>query len=56
MANCLNDGYRLVIADYVGPQKAASLRKQVDVLVSEGRIVPFGYHGWGTSIGQWRRT
>jgi len=35
--------------------KEAPLREQVNVLVSEGQLVPFGYHGWGTWVGQWRR-
>jgi predicted O-methyltransferase YrrM len=45
----------LVIDDYFGPAKAAPIRAQVDALVSEGRLVPFGYYGWGTWIGQWQR-
>ena len=51
----LNDGCWLVIDDYFGPAKAAPLRAQVDALVAEGRLVPFGYYGWGTWVGQWRR-
>ena len=51
----LNDGCWIVIDDYFGPAKAAPLRAQVDALVSEGRLVPFGYYGWGTWVGQWRR-
>jgi predicted O-methyltransferase YrrM len=51
----LNDGCWVVIDDYFGPAKAAPLRAQVDALVSEGRLVPFGYYGWGTWIGQWQR-
>jgi len=51
----LSDRCWLVIDDYFGPAKAAPLRAQVDELVSAGRIVPFGYYGWGTWIGQWRR-
>ena len=31
------------------------IRDQVDELVSAGRLVPFGYYGWGTWIGQWQR-
>ena len=50
----LNDGCWLVIDDYFGPAKAAPLRAQVDALVTEGRLVPFGYYGWGTWVGQWR--
>ena len=49
----LNDRCWVVIDDYFGPAKAASLREQVDVLVSEGRLLPFGYYGWGTWVGQW---
>jgi predicted O-methyltransferase YrrM len=45
----------LVIDDYFGPAKAAPVRAQVDELVSAGRLVPFGYYGWGTWIGQWHR-
>jgi cephalosporin hydroxylase len=51
----LNDGCWLVIDDYFGPAKAAPLRAQVDALVTEGQLVPFGYYGWGTWVGQWRR-
>jgi len=41
--------------DYFGPAKAAPIRAQVDALVSEGRLLPFGYYGWGTWVGQWHR-
>jgi len=51
----LNDACWLVIDDYFGPAKAAPLRAQVDVLVSTGRLLPFGYYGWGTWVGQWQR-
>jgi predicted O-methyltransferase YrrM len=51
----LNDGCWVVIDDYFGPAKAAPLRAQVDGLVHEDRLVPFGYYGWGTWIGQWQR-
>jgi predicted O-methyltransferase YrrM len=51
----LNDRCWLVIDDYFGPAKAAPLRAQVDTLVTEGQLVPFGYYGWGTWVGQWRR-
>ena len=51
----LNDGCWVVIDDYFGPAKAAPLRAQVDALVCEGRLVPFGYYGWGTWVGQWQR-
>ena len=51
----LGDGCWVVIDDYFGPAKAAPLRAQVNSLVSEGRLVPFGYYGWGTWVGQWRR-
>jgi hypothetical protein len=50
-----NNGCWLVIDDYFGPTRAAPLRAQVEVLVSEGRLLPFGYYGWGTWIGQWQR-
>jgi predicted O-methyltransferase YrrM len=51
----LNDRCWLVIDDYFGPAKAAPIRAQVDALVIEGQLVPFGYYGWGTWVGQWRR-
>jgi predicted O-methyltransferase YrrM len=51
----LDDGCWVVIDDYFGPAKAAPLRAQVDAIVSEGRLVPFGYYGWGTWVGQWQR-
>jgi len=51
----LSDGCWLVIDDYFGPAKAAPLRAQVEALVTEGQLVPFGYYGWGTWVGQWRR-
>ena len=51
----LNDGCWVVIDDYFGPAKAAPLRAQVDTLVREGRLLPFGYYGWGTWVGHWQR-
>ena len=46
----------VVIDDYFGPgMKAAPIRAQVDEMVSEGRLIPFGYYGWSTWIGQWQR-
>lgn len=51
----LANGCWLVIDDYFGPAKAAPIRAQVDTLVSEGRLLPFGYYGWGTWVGQWQR-
>ena len=50
----LADNCWLVIDDYFGPAKAAPIRDQVDKLVSAGRLVPFGYYGWGTWVGQWQ--
>jgi predicted O-methyltransferase YrrM len=44
----------VVIDDYFGAgMKAAPIRAQVDEMVSEGRLVPLGYYGWSTWIGQW---
>jgi len=43
----LADGCWIVVDDYFGPAKAAPLRAQVDPFVTEGRLVPFGYYGWG---------
>jgi predicted O-methyltransferase YrrM len=46
----------VVIDDYFGPgMKAAPIRAQVDEMVSAGMLVPFGYYGWSTWIGQWQR-
>ena len=50
----LADNCWLVIDDYFGPAKAAPIRDQVDELVAAGRLVPFGYYGWGTWVGQWQ--
>ena len=50
----LRVGCWLVIDDYFGPAKAAPLRAQVDGLVNDGRLVPFGYYGWGTWVGRWQ--
>jgi len=50
----LDNGCWIVVDDYYGPAKAAPLRAQVDGLVSEGLLVPCGYYGWGTWVGQWR--
>jgi predicted O-methyltransferase YrrM len=51
----LSDHCWLVIDDYFGPgAKAAPIREQVNELVSAGRLLPFGYYGWGTWIGQWQ--
>ncbi len=51
----LRVGCWLVIDDYFGPAKAAPLRAQIDGLVSDGPLVPFGYYGWGTWVGRWQR-
>jgi predicted O-methyltransferase YrrM len=51
----LNDRCWVVVDDYFGSAKAAPLRAQVDALVSDGWLVPFGYYGWGTWVGQWQR-
>jgi hypothetical protein len=42
----LSDHRWIVIDDYFGPAKAALIRTQIDALVSEGRLLPFGYYGW----------
>jgi predicted O-methyltransferase YrrM len=44
----------VVIDDYFGPPKAAPIKAQVDELVCSGRLLPFGFYGWGTWIGQWQ--
>jgi predicted O-methyltransferase YrrM len=53
--NLLADSCWLVIDDYFGPAKAVSIQAQVNELVSQRRLVPFGYYGWGTWVGQWQR-
>jgi len=46
----------VVIDDYFGPgMKAAPIRAQVDEMVSAGVLLPLGYYGWSTWIGQWQR-
>ena len=45
----------VTIDDYFGPgMKAAPIRAQVDEMVAAGRLVPLGYYGWSTWIGQWQ--
>jgi predicted O-methyltransferase YrrM len=51
----LADGCWLVIDDYFGPcVKAAPRQAQVNELVSAKRLVPFGFYGWSTWVGQWQ--
>jgi predicted O-methyltransferase YrrM len=51
----LMDHCWVVIDDYFGTgMKAAPIRAQVDEMVSAGKLVPFGYYGWSTWIGQWQ--
>jgi predicted O-methyltransferase YrrM len=51
----LRDHCWVAIDDYFGPgMKAVPIRAQVDEMVSAGRLIPFGYYGWSTWIGQWR--
>jgi predicted O-methyltransferase YrrM len=46
----------VVIDDYFGPgMKAAPIRAHVDEMVSAGMLIPLGYYGWSTWIGQWQR-
>jgi predicted O-methyltransferase YrrM len=46
----------VVIDDYFGPgRKTVPIRAQVDEMVSAGMLVPLGYYGWSTWIGQWQR-
>jgi predicted O-methyltransferase YrrM len=46
----------VVIDDYFGSgMKSAPIRAQVDEMLSAGMLVPFGYYGWSTWIGQWQR-
>jgi hypothetical protein len=52
----LMDHCWVLIDDYFGSGiKAAPIRAQVDEMVSAGMLVPLGYYGWSTWIGQWQR-
>jgi hypothetical protein len=51
----LADRCWLVIDDYFGAcVEAVPRQAQVNELVSAGRLVPFGFYGWSTWVGQWR--
>ncbi|HEY2614511.1 MAG TPA: class I SAM-dependent methyltransferase [Chthoniobacterales bacterium] len=44
----------VVIDDYLGAaDKVGPTRIQVDDLVRAGRLLPLGFYGWGTWVGQW---
>jgi predicted O-methyltransferase YrrM len=48
----------VVIDDYIGPteyDKVAPIKRQVDELVAAGQLLPLGYYGHATWVGQWRR-
>jgi len=48
------DGCWVVIDDYFSAtNKGGPTRNQVDELVTEGRLQPLGFYGWGTWIGRW---
>jgi hypothetical protein len=47
-------GAGVVIDDYLGRRNRRRFA-QVELLVHESRLVPFGYYGWGTCLGQWQR-
>ena len=50
----LADGCWIVIDDYISATiKAGPTRAQVDELVTEGRLLPLGFYGWGTWLGRW---
>ncbi len=56
-AGMLRDGCWMIIDDYFGPAantKVRSTRAEVDALVEKGALVPLGFYGWGTWVGQWR--
>ena len=45
----------MVIDDYFSAsEKGGPTRTQVDELVAAGRLIPLGFYGWGTWVGQWR--
>jgi predicted O-methyltransferase YrrM len=46
----------IIIDDYFGPaenEKVSPTRQQVDEFVQAGKLLPLGYHGWGTWVGKW---
>ena len=56
--DCYSDRFAdrcwIVIDDYLGgANKSESLHRQVDELVSAGRLEPLGFYGFGTWIGRW---
>ena len=54
----LMDGCWLIIDDYGGKAdnpKVSPTKTQVDQMADAGRLVPLGYYGFGTWVGQWRR-
>jgi predicted O-methyltransferase YrrM len=51
----LADRCWVVIDDYFGgSEKTGPIREQVDELVASGRLLPLGFYGFGTWIGQWQ--
>jgi predicted O-methyltransferase YrrM len=53
----LMDGCWLIIDDYGGAadnSKVSPTKTQVDELVNSGRLLPLGYYGFGTWVGQWQ--
>jgi predicted O-methyltransferase YrrM len=53
----LMDGCWLIIDDYGGPadnSKVSPTKTQVDELVNDDQLLPLGYYGFGTWVGQWQ--
>jgi hypothetical protein len=53
----LMDDCWLIIDDYGGPadnSKVSPTKTQVDELVNDDQLIPLGYYGFGTWVGQWQ--
>ena len=51
----LADDCWVIIDDYFGAsEKAGPTQSQVNEWVERGRLITYGYYGWGTWVGRWR--
>ncbi len=51
----LADDCWVIIDDYFGAsEKAGPTQAQVDEYIERGRLITYGYYGWGTWVGRWR--
>ena len=55
----LSDGCWVVVDDYfargVAVEKSALTKPQIEAAVAAGELEEFGFYGWGTWVGRWRR-